>query len=312
MALIRSVVPAMHAQGNMQWSDDYPSREMLARDLANGNLWVAESSSALAGVAAITTDQSPEYADAGLNLSEPAVVVHRLAVDPNFRGAGVGAALMRQAEVVARSRGMRVLRVDTNTQNRATQRLFPNMGYALAGEIGLGHRPGLRFLCYEKRLPQDSHTAAIALGSNLPSATGGAPAENIHAAVAQLRRIGEVLAVSSFYETAPVGYTDQPDFTNAALVLATDLAPVTLMHELLRIEREMGRDRAAVPAKGPRVIDLDLILFDDVVLQTPELTLPHPAMAERRFVLEPLAEIAPDWGDPVSCKTVAEMLAYLH
>src|SRR5579871_4122013 len=146
MALIRSVVPGMRAQGNLQWDEKYPSREMLARDLAKGNLWVAEIEGAPAGVAAIAMDQSPEYGDAGLDLSEPAVVVHRLAVRPDLRGAGIAVALLQQGEAVARSRGIHVLRIDTNTQNRATQRLFPRMGYRLAGEIGLGHRPGLRFL----------------------------------------------------------------------------------------------------------------------------------------------------------------------
>ena len=79
-------------------------------------------------------------------------VVHRLAVNPEFRGAGLAGALMNKAEEVAMERGISVLRVDTNTQNEATRRLFPKLGYVLAGEIGLGFRPGLRFLCYEKRL----------------------------------------------------------------------------------------------------------------------------------------------------------------
>ena len=155
-------------------------------------------------------------------------------------------------------------------------------------------------------------TAAIALGSNLASACGD-PAANLGEAVLRLRELGNVRAVSSFYETAPVGYTDQPNFTNAALLLETSLETLGLMAALLAIERAMGRDRsAAVPAKGPRIIDLDLLLMDDVVLSTPELTLPHPAMAERRFVLEPLAEIAPGMVDPRTGRTVAEMLARLE
>jgi ribosomal protein S18 acetylase RimI-like enzyme len=88
----------------------------------------------------------------GWDIDEPAIVVHRLAVDPAFRGAGVAAALMQKAEDVAVERGVGVLRVDTNTQNEATQRLFPKLGYRLAGEISLQFRPGLRFFCYEKRL----------------------------------------------------------------------------------------------------------------------------------------------------------------
>jgi ribosomal protein S18 acetylase RimI-like enzyme len=106
----------------------------------------------IAGFAAITTDQEPEYADVGWNINEQSIVVHRLAVDPAFQGKGMAAALMLQAETVARVRGVKVLRVDTNAQNQATQRLFPKLGYALAGEIKLRFRPGLSFLCYEKRI----------------------------------------------------------------------------------------------------------------------------------------------------------------
>jgi 2-amino-4-hydroxy-6-hydroxymethyldihydropteridine diphosphokinase len=152
--------------------------------------------------------------------------------------------------------------------------------------------------------------AAIALGSNLDSSAGDRAA-NIHLAIAQLRSLGTVLAVSSFYDTAPVGYLDQPRFLNAAALLDTLLEPLALLESLLAIEREMGRDRSTTVAKGPRVIDLDLILFGDAAMQTATLILPHPAMRERSFVLEPLAEIAPKMVDPVTCKTIAELLAAL-
>jgi len=152
MGLVRRVVPLMLAAGNLQWDATYPNAGVFERDIELGQLWVAQIDGAIAGVAAITTDQEPEYAQVGWDITELAVVVHRLAVDPEFRGAGVAGALMRQAEEVARERGIAVLRVDTNTQNEATQRLFPKLGYVLAGEIGLEFRPGLRFFCYEKRL----------------------------------------------------------------------------------------------------------------------------------------------------------------
>jgi 2-amino-4-hydroxy-6-hydroxymethyldihydropteridine diphosphokinase len=152
--------------------------------------------------------------------------------------------------------------------------------------------------------------AAIALGSNLASAWGDREA-NLREAVKRVAQLGDVRGVSSFYDTAPVGYTAQPRFLNAAMLLETGLEPMELMRALLEIERAMGRDRALVPAKGPRVVDLDLLLLGDVVSATPELTLPHPAMSERRFVLEPLAEIAPTMIDPFSARTVAELLARL-
>lgn len=153
VALVRRVVPLMRAAGNLQWDDVYPNPEVFTRDVDLSQLWVAELDGQIAGVAAITTDQEPAYADVGWDIHELAIVVHRLAVDPAFQGRGVAIALMRQAEVVAVERGTRILRADTNTHNAATQRMFPKLGYQFAGEISLDFRPGLRFLCYEKRLP---------------------------------------------------------------------------------------------------------------------------------------------------------------
>jgi 2-amino-4-hydroxy-6-hydroxymethyldihydropteridine diphosphokinase len=150
--------------------------------------------------------------------------------------------------------------------------------------------------------------AAIALGSNLESRFGDREA-NLQEAVRRIEALGEVRAVSSFYDTEPVGYLEQPRFLNAALVVETELKPVALMQGLLSIERAMGREREGAVAKGPRVIDLDLLLYGDWVMWSEELMLPHPAMAERRFVLEPLAEIAPEWVHPVLGVTVRELLA---
>ena len=162
-----------------------------------------------------------------------------------------------------------------------------------------------------------TRTAAVALGSNLAS-RWGAPEANLHEAVRRIAALGRVRAVSSFYATAPVGYIDQPEFLNAALLLETELEPLELMRELLAIERALGRDRSGAVPKGPRILDLDLLLMDDLILTDArsedgqvELTLPHPAMHTRRFVLEPLAEIAPALRDPATQCTVAELLAAL-
>ena len=161
MALIRKVVPLMIAAGNLQWDDKYPNPEVFARDVEFGQLWVAEVACAIAGVTAITTHQEPEYAQVGWDLSEPAIVTHRLAVDPDSRGQGIAAALLQQAENIARERGIGLLRIDTNTRNEATQSLFLRLGYVLAGEISLSFREGLRFLCYEKRLSETGSPSRI-------------------------------------------------------------------------------------------------------------------------------------------------------
>ncbi|KAA6457616.1 GNAT family N-acetyltransferase [Acidobacteria bacterium AB60] len=155
MNLVRKVVPQMRAAGNFQWDDSYPNPDVFLQDVARQQLWIAKFNGDTAGVASITTDQEPDYANVGWDLNEPSIVVHRLAVDPSHQGKGIAAALMRHAEAVANRRGITVLRVDTNSQNQATQKLFPKLGYTYAGETGLRNRPGLRFLCYEKRAPFD-------------------------------------------------------------------------------------------------------------------------------------------------------------
>lgn len=152
MQLIRELVPVMNEAGNFQWDDHYPNANVFETDIAEKQLWLAESSGKLAGIIAITTDQDPGYADAGWDINEPAIVVHRLAVSIHYQGKGIAAQMMHQAEVVAREVGLNKIRVDTNKVNRATNQLFPKLGYVYAGEISLTGRPGMRFNCYQKLL----------------------------------------------------------------------------------------------------------------------------------------------------------------
>ena len=146
---------------------------------------------------------------------------------------------------------------------------------------------------------------AIALGSNLGSREG-----HLHAAIVALGPFIHHLRVSTFHDTAPVGVGPQPTFLNAAAVGETSLDARALLETLLGIERDLGRER---PFPGaPRTLDLDLILYADAIIdEAPSLMVPHPRFRERRFVLEPLSEIAPDWRDPVTGRTVEELLRNL-
>jgi len=154
-------------------------------------------------------------------------------------------------------------------------------------------------------------TAYIALGANLPS-PAGSPRETLAAAVERLGSLGNIVQQSSFYRTKPVGFADQPLFLNATVALETGLDARTLLNKLLMIEKEFGRDRSSGIPNGPRTLDLDILLWNGLQLNESDLELPHPRMAERAFVLVPLAQIAPDLLIPGTRKTVGELLQTLQ
>jgi 2-amino-4-hydroxy-6-hydroxymethyldihydropteridine diphosphokinase len=142
--------------------------------------------------------------------------------------------------------------------------------------------------------------AYLSLGSNM-----GDREANLRAAIARLAELGRVEAESSFYETEPVEVVDQPWFLNCAAKLATELCAEELLAGVLGIERAMGRERTR--PKGPRLIDIDIVLFGEQVIDTAGLKVPHPGLHERLFVLEPLAEIAPGAVHPRLMKSVREL-----
>jgi 2-amino-4-hydroxy-6-hydroxymethyldihydropteridine diphosphokinase len=142
--------------------------------------------------------------------------------------------------------------------------------------------------------------AYLSLGSNV-----GDRAANLNTAIGRLDSLGKVMVVSSFYETEPVEFTAQPWFLNCAVKLDTEKMPKQLLRGVLDIEQQMGRRRGE--RKGPRTIDIDILLFGNSIIDTKGLTIPHQAMNTRRFVLEPLAEIAPEIRHPVFKRTVREL-----
>jgi 2-amino-4-hydroxy-6-hydroxymethyldihydropteridine diphosphokinase len=148
-------------------------------------------------------------------------------------------------------------------------------------------------------------TVYLSLGSNI-----GDREKNLRAAIAKLSELGEIAAVSSFYETEPVDFTAQPWFLNCAVAIRTKLMPELFLSKIQMFEQQLGRRR--IRPKGPRNIDIDILFYGRSVIVSPELEVPHPRIAQRRFVLEPLAEIAPDFRHPRTGKTASEMLQTLE
>lgn len=145
------------------------------------------------------------------------------------------------------------------------------------------------------------HTVYIALGTNL-----GDRAENLRQARLALQPEATILAESPIYDTPPWGYLDQPSFLNQVVEAQTELSPQELIAHLKRLESTLGRV-AGIP-NGPRLIDLDLLFYDDLKLETPTLTIPHPRMVGRGFVLLPMSNLAPGFRHPVFGSTITEML----
>jgi len=148
----------------------------------------------------------------------------------------------------------------------------------------------------------------VSLGTNL-----GDKDNNLRTAVRLMQeRIGKVISLSSFYETAPWGFQSEHSFLNAAACIGTRLSPEQLLLVTQQIERELGRtQKSSGNVYKDRLIDIDLLMYDDLQIHSDQLVLPHPLMTERRFVLEPLAEIAPETIHPVTGKTIRELLELL-
>jgi 2-amino-4-hydroxy-6-hydroxymethyldihydropteridine diphosphokinase len=174
-------------------------------------------------------------------------------------------------------------------------------------EMGLLRNPNTRIV--PRNFAEYNWTAVTAMGNRVYLSLGsnlGDRETHLRDAIARLRAEGRVVSISSFYETEPIEFADQAWFLNCAVALESTQTPEHAMAAILKIELEMGRQR--IQKKGPRIIDIDILLFSDRIIDTKELAVPHPAMHQRRFVLQPLAEIAPAARHPLLKKTIRELL----
>lgn len=167
------------------------------------------------------------------------------------------------------------------------------MAFALINDSQEAHNLGIIY---------SMHIVYLLLGSNL-----GDREKNLADAIKHLQKLGlQVLKKSSIYNTLPWGYTEQPDFLNQAIECLTELEPLELLKRLKEIEKSMGRKKTV--RYGPRIIDIDIIFYDNLILKTEQLSIPHPRMHEREFVLKPLSEIAPDFIHPELQLSVKRLL----
>ena len=150
-----------------------------------------------------------------------------------------------------------------------------------------------------------AHQVFLGLGSNL-----GDKEANLRAAIYEIeKRIGKVISLSAFYTTEPWGFTSENTFVNAVCKVDTSFLPMEVLHITQEIEKDLGRIQKSVHGNySDRSMDIDILLYDDIILHTDQLTIPHPLMCERKFVLEPLAEIAPELIHPITGKTFKEYL----
>lgn len=152
---------------------------------------------------------------------------------------------------------------------------------------------------------KENNRVFLSIGSNIENRQ-----ENIKTSIKEIKKLGDIKTVSSIYETEPVGYQKQNNFLNLVLKLETKLSPNKLIKETQKIENEMGRIKKI--KDGPRNIDIDIIFYNDEIINTEKLTVPHPRMHQRRFVLAPMKEIAGETIHPVKNKTISELLNKLN
>lgn len=303
--IIAAAILRRKQEGSEQWQDGYPNLAQIENDIAQAYGFVFKIDNEIVAYAALIPKDEPAYKniEGEWCTSGEFLVVHRIAVASRYLGKGLAKKMMMEAEHYARVLDLGSIRVDTNYDNAAMLGILKNLDYVYCGKVSMR---GKERLAFEKALNHKLsiliHTVYLLLGSNL-----GDRKSYLDQAVSAIAfKIGRVQATSQIYETASWGKTDLPSYLNQVVKVDTHFSAEQVLNICQEIERVAGRTR--LEKWESRTLDVDILLYDDKIIQTENLTVPHPHMASRRFVLQPLEEIAKAYIHPITLQSIVQML----
>lgn len=292
-------------EGSEQWQDGYPNPAQIENDITNGFGFVLKIGNEIVAYAALIPNDEPAYKNIEGEWCTKGdfLVIHRIAVAASYLGKGLAKIMMQEAEHYAQSLGLGSIRVDTNFDNAAMLGILRKSDFVYCGKVSMR---GKERLAFEKVMNHKQnelkHTVYLLLGSNLGDRKSYL--EQARSSIAL--KIGSVQATSQIYETASWGKTDLPAYLNQAVAVSTHFSAEQVLHICQEIEQAAGRNR--IEKWGSRTLDVDIVLYENKIIQTANLQVPHPQMASRRFVLQPLAAIAKDVIHPITQQSIAHML----
>ncbi len=303
--IIAAAILRRKQDGSEQWQDGYPNLAQIENDINNGHGFVLKIGNEIVAYAALIPNEEPAYKNIEGDWCTQGdfLVIHRIAVATSSLGKGLAKKMMTAAEHFAKSLGFGSIRVDTNFDNAAMLGILRKLDFVYCGKVSMR---GKERLAFEKVMNHNQnelkHTVYLLLGSNL----GDRKAYLDQALSAIAFKIGSVQATSQIYETASWGKTDLPAYLNQAVKVSTHFSAEQVLLICQEIEQAAGRAR--IEKWGSRTLDVDIVLYEDKIIDTANLKIPHPHMASRRFVLQALAEIASELIHPITKQTIGQML----
>lgn len=303
--ILQAAIQRRKEMGSTQWQDGYPNLEQVNEDIAKGRGYVFKNQNKIVAYAAFIMNDEPAYSNiVGQWLSEDDfLVIHRVAVSSAELGKGYGRRLLLKAEEVALKNNIRSIKIDTNFDNYAMLHILEQLDYTFCGLVYLRGQERQAFEKILRQKAEKNKTIDLILGGN----QGDRMAYLKKGLLLIEEEIGTIVLKSPVYETASWGREELGPHLNIAVAVNTSKTAEQVLQLIHKIEAACGRQRN--DHWGNRTLDIDILFYDDAIITTEDLIIPHPRISERRFVLQPLADIAPDKVHPVLQQTVQELLA---